>query len=119
MTTPRWRDDAACKDSPTPDLWHPVGSDATMTREKRAQIAAAKEVCAGCPVKDACLTEALADPKLTGIWGETTDRERSRMRNGTYAKCGTPSGYYRHLRAKETTCRACRIAVNEQNRERA
>lgn len=116
---PDWHAAAACLGWPDPDLWHPVGSDDTATKDRLAQVAAAKEFCAGCPVKDACLSEALADPKLTGIWGGTTDRERTRMRNGTYATCGTPSGYYRHLRAKEATCFACRVAVNEQNRRRA
>lgn len=75
-----WHDQAACNGHPEPDLWHPVGSGDVLTADKRAAIAAAKAVCAHCPVKDACLGEALADPKLTGIWGGTTDRQRRRLR---------------------------------------
>ena len=107
-----WRDDAACKDSPTPDLWHPVGADATMTREKRAQIALAKEVCAGCPVIQQCGALAIADAALTGVWGGMTDGERSRLRSGNLRPCGTDAAYRRHRKRGEAACDPCKAAHN-------
>ena len=44
---------------------------------------AAKQVCAQCPVREACLEAALAltmDEDRSGIWGGTTERERRRIR---------------------------------------
>lgn len=41
-----------------------------------AAIAAAKAVCAACPVEDACLEHALAAREKEGIWGGATERER-------------------------------------------
>ena len=40
----------------------------------------AKSVCRNCPVRKPCLTYAMANPSLTGIWGGLTDRERSHHR---------------------------------------
>lgn len=40
----------------------------------------AKKVCASCPVRTECLTYALADPTLTGVWGGTTTQQRGRIR---------------------------------------
>jgi hypothetical protein len=34
------------------------------------------------------------------------------------AKCGTRSGYHRHLRLKESVCKGCRDAQNEYDRKR-
>lgn len=41
---------------------------------------AAKEVCAGCPVRQECLEFALAEREVYGVWGGTSERERRRMR---------------------------------------
>ena len=43
-----------------------------------------KAVCAGCPCRAECLSEALSVPESgdSGVWGGTTERERSRMRGG-------------------------------------
>ena len=48
----------------------------------RPEVRAAKNVCRGCPVLDACLTFALDNPSKTvdGIWGGLTPRERRRAR---------------------------------------
>ena len=66
-----WHDDAACKDHPYPDLWHPTPNSAGYE---------AKAVCRVCPVLQACGAAALADPSLTGVWGGLTDAERARLR---------------------------------------
>jgi hypothetical protein len=56
-TPTHWRSRAACRDT-NPDLFFPEPS------APRSQTAAAKAVCARCPVRDACLDEAPAS--LTG-----------------------------------------------------
>ena len=38
----------------------------------------AKAICAGRPVRSACLGFAMADRDLEGIWGGTTHEERGR-----------------------------------------
>lgn len=53
----------------------------------RADIAAAKAICATCPVRIDCLNYALAlesaSPRsCPGIWGGTHERERLRMKYG-------------------------------------
>jgi hypothetical protein len=53
-------------------------------RDDKADQAAAKAVCAGCPVRDACLAEALYGPQAAsddaGVFGGTTPAERARLR---------------------------------------
>lgn len=40
----------------------------------------AKQICLSCPLTSACLMYALKDPRLQGIWGATTPRERKNLR---------------------------------------
>jgi WhiB family transcriptional regulator, redox-sensing transcriptional regulator len=58
-----------------PELFFPYSKsqDDIMTRM-------AKKVCSQCLVSDACLSYALDDPDIQGIWGGTTEGERRRMR---------------------------------------
>ena len=65
-----WREFAACvgKD---PDLFFPRRGGATEP---------ARQVCAGCPVKADCLDHALKHRETFGIWGETSERERRKLR---------------------------------------
>jgi hypothetical protein len=46
------------------------------------QIDEAKEICAACPVRDACLEWAIPRTDLEGIWAGTTPMERRRIRTG-------------------------------------
>ena len=48
----------------------------------------ARAVCARCEVTADCLAVALADPKLEGVWGGTSDADRRRMRR--QARQGVP-----------------------------
>lgn len=68
-----WWSRAACLTA-EPDLFFPI----SLTGPARLQVAAAKAVCAGCPVKAQCLSYALAAGPLHGVWGGTTDEERRR-----------------------------------------
>jgi WhiB family redox-sensing transcriptional regulator len=71
-----WMAEAACAGTDT-NLFFPGPND-------KADQAAAKAVCAGCPVRDPCLDEALHGPQAAsddaGIFGGTTPAERARLR---------------------------------------
>lgn len=70
-----WRTAAACRHA-DPELFFPPGRDDVAT----AQIAAAKAVCARCPVCRECLAFAIAHRQHDGIWGGLTELERRRCR---------------------------------------
>jgi WhiB family transcriptional regulator, redox-sensing transcriptional regulator len=72
-----WRDRAACRDVDVDaELFFPT-AEAGPARD--AQVAAAKAVCARCPVRAECLTEALLRIPH-GIAGGLTEHERRRLR---------------------------------------
>ncbi len=75
-----WRDDAACRHT-APDLFFPVGS----TGQAVEQIAAAKAVCARCPVREPCLEFALLTHQDAGVWGGTSEDERRAIRRAQAA----------------------------------
>lgn len=71
-----WRRRAACRGE-DPELFFPVG---LAGRAALAQIAEAKEICARCAVRRACLAFAMATGQAYGIWGGLTEDERSQLR---------------------------------------
>ena len=70
-----WRDAAACR-SVEPDLFFPIGTTGTAVDH----IAAAKAVCATCPVTRECLEFALETNQDSGVWGGTSEEERRKLR---------------------------------------
>ncbi|HEX4978630.1 MAG TPA: WhiB family transcriptional regulator [Acidimicrobiales bacterium] len=70
-----WRRDAACKDL-DPNLFFPIG----VTGPAVDQIAAAKSICAQCPVSSQCLEFAITTNQEFGVWGGTTEDERRVLR---------------------------------------
>ena len=64
-----WKAQAACRGTDT-TLFFPEDDD---------EIAAAQQVCAGCPVQQECLDHALGAREQMGIWGGATERERRRI----------------------------------------
>ena len=40
----------------------------------------AKAICAGCPAKAQCLEYAVPNRHLTGVWGGTSYKERTKIR---------------------------------------
>lgn len=63
-----WAVDAACR-RVNPEVMFPPEDD-------RAAVAAAKAVCAGCPVLTDCLDHALRAREAAGVWGGTTAQQR-------------------------------------------
>lgn len=75
MIVQTWQHRAACRNHPNPDLWFPNQTD-------DAARATAKAICAGCPVRADCLTDAMQPGMrsyVRGIWGGTTERERAEL----------------------------------------
>ncbi|BET46126.1 WhiB family transcriptional regulator [Streptomyces tendae] len=66
-----WLRRAACVDE-DPDLFFPVGTAGPALRD----TAAAKRVCARCPVTPECLAFALESGQTSGVWGGTDEAER-------------------------------------------
>jgi WhiB family transcriptional regulator, redox-sensing transcriptional regulator len=66
-----WRSKAACNGL-APDIFYPATEDDADAYE-------AKEICAICPVREACLEHALAVREKDGVWGGATERERRRI----------------------------------------
>lgn len=69
-----WQDQAACTGMGN-DLFFPERGD------PNADTAAAKAVCAGCPVRQECADYALTNRLTFGIWGGLSERERRRLRS--------------------------------------
>jgi WhiB family redox-sensing transcriptional regulator len=72
-----WRGQAACAGT-DPELFYPVGTGARVA----AQIDRAKQVCAGCPVRETCLADVMASESPGSRWGVIGGRsaaERSAM----------------------------------------
>ncbi|MFO7280895.1 MAG: WhiB family transcriptional regulator [Thermoanaerobacterales bacterium] len=67
--TQTWRQHAACRGL-DPLIFYPATDE---------EAEDAKEVCAGCHVREACLEHALAVREKEGVWGGATERERRRI----------------------------------------
>lgn len=107
-----WRSNAAC-----------LGMDLSLFfsdgagQVARVAAAKAKVICAGCPVRRACLADAYAVFDDCGVRGGMTGRERKDSRPARIAECGTRSGYYRHRKVlKEDACADCRRANSLKRR---
>lgn len=64
-----WRDKGLCRGA-DPEIFFPLDSD---------DAAEAKEICARCPVREACSEYAIANHERIGVWGGLTERERRRL----------------------------------------
>ena len=111
---PTWTQHAACAGKPQ-HWWYPEhGQGATK----------AKRICAGCPVQQQCLDQALAEGEQHGVWGGYTLRERRTISAGRAprrtgdnrlpptreARCGSDAGYQGHRRRGEHPCGDCLAA---------
>jgi WhiB family transcriptional regulator, redox-sensing transcriptional regulator len=69
-----WRGRASCaRPGVDPELFFPF-------RGEHGKAARAKRICAGCPVRPACLADAMASRDGFGIRGGLTPNERQRLR---------------------------------------
>ncbi|MGW1840881.1 WhiB family transcriptional regulator [Streptomyces sp. NPDC002067] len=90
----------------------------------RARVTAARELCAECPVQQACADWAVETGEPDGIWGGLTPRERADLRAGERQDarrrreqhdCGTESAWRAHLSRSES-CRVCRFEHDARRR---
>jgi WhiB family redox-sensing transcriptional regulator len=72
---PSWMENAACRDLSTTLFFPQPGRIGAADAKKALRI------CSTCPVRTDCLAYAMSFPDraLPGIWGGTTERERSRL----------------------------------------
>ncbi len=68
-----WQWAAACR-SRTVAFYPPVHNETRQERASREHQA--KAICGSCPVRQACLDEALRRREPFGIWGGLTEQER-------------------------------------------
>jgi WhiB family redox-sensing transcriptional regulator len=67
---PEWHHRAACRDADV-ELFYP---------ERGMSDRPAMLLCFSCPVRLACLSDALRRPERSGVWGGSTGRQRSVLR---------------------------------------
>lgn len=67
-----WSDHGACNGYANPDAFFPEEGDQGLE---------GKRVCAGCPVRDECLTDALERHEMHGTWGGASERVRRHLRH--------------------------------------
>lgn len=103
-------------------------SDPVKSSQRRRKIAAAKAVCATCPLRTECLErelDVMADglPSM-GVFGGTTESERRQLVERRPPH-GSDRGYHAHKERGDEPCDECRRAHNRSqaawkanNRER-
>ena len=77
-----WRHLAACRGA-DPDIFFPPSEDNPKDRRRLDMYNAALEICADCPVRNACLEAALSVPQADdgyGVFGGMTPEARRNMR---------------------------------------
>jgi WhiB family transcriptional regulator, redox-sensing transcriptional regulator len=82
-----WRLAAACRDL-DPDVFFPIG---TAGPAAVIQVAEAKRICLGCPVRTPCLDWALRHHQDHGIWGGLTAAERQALRSAASVRQRRPA----------------------------
>jgi WhiB family redox-sensing transcriptional regulator len=71
-----WQLEGSCRDADPTLFFHPEGERGPA---RRTRDAAAKAVCATCPVRRQCREHALAVREPYGVWGGLTEDEREAM----------------------------------------
>jgi predicted GIY-YIG superfamily endonuclease len=77
LVTKDWRHRAACRDA-DPELFFPLGD--VFTTAELGQLAEAKAVCRGCPVRAECLAWACNTGLTHAVAGGMTEGERREIR---------------------------------------
>ena len=72
---PEWMTDAACAE---------VGGDAWFAEKSQwADVIQAKLVCRRCPVREQCLSYALQNNEMHGVWGGMSPKQRFALRTAS------------------------------------
>ncbi len=71
-----WQARGACRQVDTTMFFHP---ESERGSQAAARIAAAKAICARCPVRPECAAHALASREPYGVWGGLSEVEREQM----------------------------------------
>ena len=86
-----WRERARCRGLDAALFFSPEGERGRARRERER---AAKEVCAGCKVREACAAYAIANREPFGVWGGLSESEREaiwRSMDGRRARKNAPA----------------------------
>lgn len=78
--TPAWHREAACRPELRPSDVTPAEWTGMFFPTRGADLTRARRVCLDCPVRDDCLTSALADGEKHGVWGGASERTRRSLR---------------------------------------
>lgn len=80
MTGPVWWSGASCRDQSVPTrVFFPEDAGDGLARQ----------ICAGCLVREDCLEFALSKPWLEGIWGGLDEAQRDELHDATRSKAAT------------------------------
>jgi WhiB family redox-sensing transcriptional regulator len=71
-----WQRRGACRGRDSAQFFHPDGERGSSRTRREA---AAKLVCATCPVRPECAAHALTVQEPYGVWGGFTEAERLRL----------------------------------------
>ncbi|MEW2414720.1 WhiB family transcriptional regulator [Streptomyces sp. NPDC046866] len=82
----QWQQRAACRSWGSGPFFHPYGE---RGEEREDRDAAAKRICARCPVRRACLEHALRTREPYGVWGGHTEEERRALLGPAAQHSGT------------------------------
>jgi len=74
-----WQLHGACRGQDTELFFHPEGERGPRRANREA---AAKAVCASCPVRRECLDHALESGEPYGVWGGLSEGEREELLHG-------------------------------------
>lgn len=77
LANSRWMDEGACVGE-NPKYWMSTSEEET-NREIQENTQLAIQICRKCPVQSECLSHAMSYLEV-GVWGGTTDIERTLMR---------------------------------------
>jgi WhiB family transcriptional regulator, redox-sensing transcriptional regulator len=69
-----WRLEASCRGLPSSVFFSPDGERGAARRRRERT---AKQVCAGCRVRERCADYALAHHERYGVWGGLSENERA------------------------------------------
>ena len=105
------------------ELFH--APDRELPSDKATREAAAKALCATCPlaVREDCLRIAMDNERglsagnRNGLYAGLTEQERAALDNHN-DDCGTVTGYNRHRKAKKPACADCKAAWRDYFRDR-